>query len=261
MTHLSTIGWRLPLAFCFLCSIFIFPFFVHAQEVQSLEDRDADGLPDAWETLVYRTNPLDANTDHEGGLDRAEIQGGWDPLAPGLLKMDGDFDHDRLSDRLELLFGTDPTRPDSDGDGYLDGEEVYAAYSPTSTHPDRLQKSLRIRLKTQRLEQRVNDIALSSFPISSGLPRTPTPVGTFRVLSKSPRAWSASAKLWMPYWMHFSGRGHGIHELPEWPGGRKEGKDHLGRPASHGCVRLGEGPAATVYAWSPIGTSVVVAKD
>ena len=58
----------------------------------------------------------------------------------------------------------------------------------------------------------------------------------------------------MPFWMQFTGMGHGIHELPEWPGGYKEGAAHLGIPVSHGCVRLGIGPAQTVYNWADKGT-------
>jgi len=62
----------------------------------------------------------------------------------------------------------------------------------------------------------------------------------------------------MPYWMAFTGAGHGIHELPEWPGGAKEGAGHLGIPVSHGCVRLGVGPAGTIYGWANIGDAVYV---
>ena len=56
----------------------------------------------------------------------------------------------------------------------------------------------------------------------------------------------------------FTGVGHGIHELPEWPSGYKEGEAHLGIPVSHGCVRLGVGPAETMYHWAPIGTIVFI---
>lgn len=171
-----------------------------------------------------------------------------------------DRDGDGLSDAQEALFGTSADQADSDGDGYLDGHEVMHAWSPTSTLPIQLPKSLFIKLSTQTIERRVMGIPVSSDKISGGLPRTPTPTGTFHVLNKHPRAWSRSAGLWMPYWMAFSGRGHGIHELPEWPGGRKEGASHLGKPASHGCVRLGVGTAKLVYEWSEIGTPITIVK-
>ena len=222
-------------------------------------DTDGDGLPDHWEIQVFHTNPTMQDTDGDRFLDREEVEQGFNPLGKGLLEPT-DADMDGLADRLEWLFRTDPSLRDSDGDRFTDGEEVMQAYSPTSSVSVRLPKSLNIYLDTQRLEMRVMNIPIKSFIASAGLPRTPTPVGTFKVLSKSPKAWSSSARLWMPYWMHFSGRGHGIHELPEWPNGKKEGADHLGRAASHGCVRLGIGSAKEAYEWSPIGTPVIVQK-
>lgn len=171
-----------------------------------------------------------------------------------------DSDADELTDAQEVLFGTNAFVADTDGDGYPDGVEVMNAYSPTSSLPARLPKSIRIDLSDQRLERRVMGIPMSSDRISGGLARTPTPVGTFAVLNKIPRAWSRSAKLWMPYWMAFTTKGHGIHELPEWPGGKKEGANHLGKPASHGCVRLGVDSAKIVYDWAEVGTPVIVER-
>jgi len=41
-----------------------------------------------------------------------------------------DFDKDGLPDEIEKLYGTDPHNPDSDGDGYKDGEEIKNGYNP-----------------------------------------------------------------------------------------------------------------------------------
>lgn len=41
-----------------------------------------------------------------------------------------DLDNDGLSDEEEAFYGTDPQNPDSDGDGYKDGEEVKNGYNP-----------------------------------------------------------------------------------------------------------------------------------
>lgn len=41
-----------------------------------------------------------------------------------------DSDHDGLSNDLESLYTTDPSNPDTDGDGYKDGEEVANGYDP-----------------------------------------------------------------------------------------------------------------------------------
>ena len=96
------------------------------------------------------------------------------------------------------------------------------------------------------------------YSVSTGAWDMPTPIGTFSVLSKSSLAWSDIGFVWMPWWMQFTGQGHGIHELPYWPDGTREGENNLGYAVSHGCIRLGIGPAETVYNWTPEGTPVVV---
>lgn len=119
-------------------------------------------------------------------------------------------------------------------------------------------KYIDINLSKQHLSIFEEGERLGTYRISSGKRGMATPAGNFRILSKRARAWSNKYKLFMPFWMQFTGAGHGIHELPEWPGGHKEGAAHLGIPVSHGCVRLGIGPAASVYGWADIGTPVVV---
>ncbi len=50
-----------------------------------------------------------------------------------------DLDYDGLTGWEENLHGTDPENSDTDGDGYLDGEEVISGYDPTKPAPnDRL---------------------------------------------------------------------------------------------------------------------------
>lgn len=46
-------------------------------------DADLDGVPDARETLVYRTNPLLPDTDFDGIPDGAEMARATDPLSGG----------------------------------------------------------------------------------------------------------------------------------------------------------------------------------
>ncbi len=103
-----------------------------------------------------------------------------------------------------------------------------------------------------------NGLRKSSYKVSSGKRGMNTPTGTFHILSKGRRPWSAHYGLYMPWYMGFTSKGHGIHELPEWPSGYKEGANHLGIPVSHGCVRLGIGPAKVVYDFASKGTPVVV---
>lgn len=100
---------------------------------------------------------------------------------------------------------------------------------------------------------------VNAFLVSSGKRGMDTPKGSFKIENKAARPWSATYGLYMPNWMAIVPSGkYGIHELPEWPGGYKEGASHLGTPVSHGCVRLGVGSAKSVYDWAEIGTPVVI---
>lgn len=170
-----------------------------------------------------------------------------------------DGDKDGLSDSLEREFHTDPLVADSDGDSFPDGLEVQNGFDPMNALPKRLIKKIEIELKGQRLHYLLGSVHLGEMKISSGKKGMQTPKGIFHILNKAPRAWSASAGLWMPNWLGFAYGGKiGIHELPEWPNGRKEGADHLGKPVSHGCVRLGVKDSRFLYSWAEVGTEVIV---
>lgn len=253
----------LVLGFWFVVYALPVPAHAEAQPLRpspfGLRDRDGDGIPDEWENKIFFTDPHNSDTDGDGFDDWTEIANGFHPHGSGKL-MSQDADRDGLEDRLELLFGTDPTRPDTDGDGFLDNREVIAGFSPTSTSRVPLTKSIHIILSKQHLQQKLGGITLATFSVSTGRRGMQTPIGSFSVLSKTSRAWSRSAGLWMPWWMQFTRRGHGIHELPEWPGGAKEGVSHLGKPVSHGCVRLGMGPAKALYDWAPLDTAVLITR-
>lgn len=120
-------------------------------------------------------------------------------------------------------------------------------------------KYIDIDTKSQVMVLFENGVAIRSFIVSSGKRGMDTPTGNFSIHNKTPRAWSKTYGLYMPYWMAIvPGGKFGIHELPEWPGGYKEGANHLGTPVSHGCVRLGVGSAKEVYDWTDIGTPVVI---
>jgi lipoprotein-anchoring transpeptidase ErfK/SrfK len=116
-----------------------------------------------------------------------------------------------------------------------------------------------VELKTQKLRYYLGNIELGEFTISSGKASTPTPRGNFVVEDKALRPRSSLYKsLWMPYWVGISSPGVGIHELPEFGNGVKEDPNHLGIPVSHGCIRLGIGPAKQIYDFASIGTKVKI---
>jgi hypothetical protein len=93
-------------------------------------DTDDDGLPDSWE-ISFAGNL----TDLDGTL----------PAGSGPGAGTGDFDGDGLSDADEFSHRTDPTKPDTDGDGLLNGPEIAGTdnagishgFGPTKPHaPD-----------------------------------------------------------------------------------------------------------------------------
>jgi LPXTG-site transpeptidase (sortase) family protein len=115
-------------------------------------DPDNDGLNNLQE-FKYKTHPLNADTDRDGVSDGKEITSGENPN--GIGRMDSDYDgmsdqwerkqmlnpyndqdanfdndNDGLANYEEYEHGTDPYNPDTDGDGYKDGEEIKAGYNP-----------------------------------------------------------------------------------------------------------------------------------
>lgn len=116
-----------------------------------------------------------------------------------------------------------------------------------------------IDLTLQKMCQVESTNIIACHIISSGRPGMATPTGTYTIFEKNPRHYSNKYSMWLPWWQQFKAGGYGIHELPEtstW----KEVPDHLGTPVSHGCVRLGVGPAESVYNWTEIGTPVYIHK-
>lgn len=81
-------------------------------------DTDGDGLPDGYEVLTLNTDPLEIDTDGNGVLDGNE-----------------DFDTDNLVNIDEYHNQTRPFIPDTDEDGFVDGDEVHI-YGTIPTNPD-----------------------------------------------------------------------------------------------------------------------------
>lgn len=156
----------------------------------------------------------------------------------------------------ETSFTTLPPKPET----WAKDLEERLAQAKRFTFPRiRAGKYIDVNLSTQIMTIFQDGKLLNSFLISSGKRGMDTPKGEHRIYNKSLKPWSKKYSLFMPFWMAITSDGKfGIHELPEWPGGYKEGKNHLGIPVSHGCMRLGVGAAETVYNWAEIGTPVLV---
>ncbi|MFH7023837.1 MAG: DUF4157 domain-containing protein [Heteroscytonema crispum UTEX LB 1556] len=119
-------------------------------------------------------------------------------------------------------------------------------------------KSIEVDLSSQNLYAFDKGINVYSFNCVSGDSSHPTPTGRFSVLSKHKTYTSKKYHAPMNYAMFFTTTGEAIHQsqvvgplsyLKSW------GLDFIG---SHGCVRLAESDAATLFEWTPLKTPVWV---
>lgn len=220
-------------------------------------DTDADGLTDEEEKRQYHTDPNTADTDSDGFNDGEEIAGGYSPRHGGkALLLTVDSDQDFLNDAWELRLGTDLQNPDSDGDRFLDGTEVAAGYDPTVAGKVKRDKRIDVSLDRQELTYAFGNTVLETFPISGGLPGTPTPVGEFTVLAKVPVKHYGGAGFdypntkWNLQFTAVRGLRYYIHGA-YW-------HNDFGQPKSHGCVNVSYDRMERLYWFSQIGSRVTI---
>jgi hypothetical protein len=114
---------------------------------------------------------------------------------------------------------------------------------PLSTH-----FSIVIELGRQRVVLYKDGSPVVTGKISTGRPGFDTPPGHYLVTDKIRMQRSSIYKVPMPYFLRLSFSEYGIHQGV-----------NPGRPASHGCIRIGqETVAKTVYDQTPIGTLVTI---
>ena len=104
--------------------------------------------------------------------------------------------------------------------------------------------------------------------VTTGRPGLRTPTGTFRIYAKySPitmiSPWPQSSPYYYSpenaqYAMEFLRDGFFIHDAPWEPSSAFGPGSQNGVDASHGCVHMPTPTMAWLYAWSPIGTTVIV---
>jgi LysM repeat protein len=124
--------------------------------------------------------------------------------------------------------------------------------TPSSVSAPTSGKWIDINLATQSLVAYEGQRAVYSATVSTGLARTPTPKGRFRIYRKirSTRMSGPGYNLPnVPYVMYFRG-GYSIHGT-YW-------HNNFGRPMSHGCVNMRIADAQWLYNWAPVGTPVVI---
>jgi len=109
-----------------------------------------------------------------------------------------------------------------------------------------------VDISEQRLTAYEDDVPVRTTLVSTGLPRTPTPLGQFRIWIKLRYDDMAGADYYIedvPYVMYFY-QGYGLHGVT-WHG-------NFGHPMSHGCVNLPTSEAGWLFEWAEVGTLVNV---
>ncbi len=117
-------------------------------------------------------------------------------------------------------------------------------------------KWIEVNVSTKRMYVYENSNSVNSFLISAGKPSTPTPIGSFHILSKFAVQTMVGADYVQPNvpWInYFKSGGYAIHgnywRPSSWFGNIN---------SSHGCVGLQVSDAEWVYNWAPIGTPIII---
>lgn len=100
---------------------------------------------------------------------------------------------------------------------------------------------------------------IRTFRASGGKVSSPTPLGTYYVYNRGYSFFNARLHEGAYYWVQFSGP-FLFHSIPFDASGKiiDEEAEKLGRPASHGCVRLSLEDARWFYENVPNGTMIVI---
>ncbi|MFM7068028.1 MAG: L,D-transpeptidase family protein [Actinomycetes bacterium] len=161
-----------------------------------------------------------------------------------------------LDNPRPVTAGGAPTPPNPVGDG-----AAIPSLDPPKNDPAEIADSkvtgAIITLSQQKVVLLAGSRPVAEFLISSGRNGL-TPVGTFRVQSKSPRTVSNSdSSIGMKWMTRFNG-GIGFHGIPVKNG--QQLPTPLGqRPVSAGCIRMKDDDAKAMFDRLPIGATVVVA--
>jgi len=107
-----------------------------------------------------------------------------------------------------------------------------------------------VNLSVQRLTAYVGSTPVRSTLVSTGLPRTPTPTGRYRIYVKYVSTLMSGPGYYLPnvpYTMYFY-RGYGLHGT-YW-------HSNFGHPMSHGCINLPTPEAQWLFNWASVGMLV-----
>ena len=122
-------------------------------------------------------------------------------------------------------------------------------------------KHIVVNLEEQTVQAFEGDKQVYDFICVSGDESHPTDQGTFKIFRKEHPYRSKTYNVEMDYAMFFTEDGKALHQyhgpipLPVVREMKQAVSEWFG---SHGCVRLEEEAARTLYEWAPLGTQVTI---
>lgn len=233
---------------CLAVGILFFPYLTLAAL-----DSDTDGLSDDQEQR-FGTSPMLMDTDGDGFGDGEEVKNGFSPLGGNKKKFDVlDTDKDGVQDWIEQWFGSDIEKSDTDGDGFSDYDEIMFGFSPVSLATEKMERNIVVDLTKQQMRYMVDGLSVQLFPVSTGNPATPTPVGDYAVRRKVP------VIRYTGVGYDFKGVKWNMEFLPHYYLHTAYWHNDFGkRTRSHGCVNMRESDAGFLYKYIDVGMPVSV---
>jgi hypothetical protein len=119
-----------------------------------------------------------------------------------------------------------------------------------------------VSLADRRMAVVENGAAKKIYRVAVGKPSTPSPIGTFRVISRvSNPTYSHRGKVVLPgpgnpvgtRWIGLSEKGYGIHGT--------NAPNSIGKAASHGCIRMERRDLEELFAMLKVGATVEIVGE
>jgi L,D-transpeptidase ErfK/SrfK len=131
---------------------------------------------------------------------------------------------------------------------------MLAGLTVTAAEP---QRKVIVSLTERKLALMVDGKITEVYPVAVGKPKTPTPEGTFQIVSRVPDpTWWGPGKVVAPgpgnplgnRWIGLSQKGYGIHGT--------NAPRSIGKAASHGCIRMRKADVEALFNKLAVGDTV-----
>ncbi|MDH4136580.1 MAG: L,D-transpeptidase family protein [Anaerolineae bacterium] len=151
------------------------------------------------------------------------------------------------------------------------GDTLYAGQALTIPSPDALlplpvveNKRIVVSLSEQKMWAYENGALKWQWPVSTGIPSSPTAPGVFQVQTHEPNAYASQWDLWMPHFLGIyqpvpaSDFMNGFHGFPTRGRSQLLWTNDLGHPVTYGCILISTENAVALYEWAEEGVVVEV---